>query len=116
MRKGLSVEEIKNRLNDYDALAKDYMYLCAEYTNLTDRLAKLMFYLDHVALMYLNVASSDEATDEDRIEFNGKIAGLMEAKKYLIDIFKDCAGEEETDNDVQGEAEGDESAVGQEDD
>lgn len=105
MRNGLSNEEIRERLADYDALAQDYMNLVAEYNNLTGRLAKLMFYLDHVALMYLNVAGSDEATNEDKLEFNGKIAGLMEAKGYLVDIIKDCAGEEESTDEMPGETE-----------
>lgn len=111
MRNGMSVEEIRERLNDYDALAQDYMNLVGEYNELRDRLAKLIFYLDHVGLMYLNVASSDEATDEDKIEFNGKIAGLMEAKKYLMDIVTDCLVSEEEENDLPGEAEGTESSV-----
>ena len=112
MRNGMSVEEIRSRLESYDGLAKDYMDLVGEYNNLRDRLAKLIFYLDHVGLMYLNVASSDEATDEDKIEFNGRIAGLMEAKKYLIDIVKDDLGsEEEEKNDLPGEAEETEPSV-----
>lgn len=62
--------------------------------------------------MYLNAASSDEATDEDKIEFNGKIAGLMEAKGYLFDIIKDCLGsEEDEENDLPGEAEETEPSV-----
>ena len=111
MRNGLSVEEIKERLAGYDALAKDYMNLVAEYNNLTDRIAKLVFYLDRVALMYLNVASSDEATDEDKIEFNAKISGLMEAKGYVLDIIKDCLGEEETSDEMPGETEAEEPSV-----
>lgn len=111
MRNGMSVEEIRSRLESYDGLAKDYMNLVGEYNNLRDRLAKLIFYLDHVGLMYLNVASSDEATDEDKIEFNGKIAGLMEAKKYLMDIVTDCLVSEEEENDLPGEAEETEPSV-----
>lgn len=114
MRNGMSVEEIRERLDGYDSLAKDYMNLVAAYDDLVNGIGKAAFYIDNVTVMYTNVAASPEATEEDKLEFAGKIAGLKEAKEYLLNVLKECLGSdesEEEENDLPRETEGNESAV-----
>lgn len=108
---GLSVEEIRERLKGYDALAQDYMNLVAAYDDLVNCIGKAMFYFDHVAAMYVNVAACPEATEEDKWEFAGKITGLKEAKEYLLHVMEECLGSEEEENDLPRETEGTESSV-----
>ena len=118
MRNGMSVTEVYEKLDrleklekDYAGLATDYMDLVAAYDNLVNEVDKAVFYFDHIAGMYANVAASTEATGEDKLEFAGKISGLGEAKEYLLHILKECLGSEEDGNDLPGETEGTESAV-----
>lgn len=95
----------------YDGLAEDYLTLVGTYDELVDRIGKAAFYFNHVAAMYTNVAASPEATEEDKLEFNGKASGLREANAYIIDILKTCLGSEEEENDLPGETERTESSV-----
>ena len=118
MRNGMSVQEVYAKLDrleelerDYAGLATDYMDLIGKYENLIDKLGKGAFYLDHVAAIYNMVKDCPDATEQDELEFAGKISGLMEAKQYLLDILKDCLGSEEEENDLPGEAEKEESSV-----
>ena len=118
MRNGMSVEEVYAKLDrleelekDYAGLATDYMSLVEAYDELVNKLGKAVFYFDHIAGMYANVAASPEATGEDKLEFAGKISGLGEAKEYILHILKECLGSEEEENDLPGETEGTESAV-----
>lgn len=111
MRNGMSVEEIRSRLESYDGLAKDYMDLIGKYDELIDKLGKVAFYLNHVAAIYGTVKDCPDATAEDKLEFAGKVSGLMEAKEYILNVLKDCLGSEEEENDLPGEAEETEPSV-----
>ncbi len=111
MRDEMNIEEIREKVEGYDALAKDYLDLIGKYEELIDKLGKVAFYLDHVAAIYNMVKDSTEATEEDKLEFSGKVSGLTEAKKYIFDVLKDCLGSEEEENDLPGEAEETEPSV-----
>lgn len=118
MRNGMSVEEVYEKLDqleklekEYAGLATDYMDLVAAYDDLVNGIGKAVFYFDHIATIYTNVAASPEATGEDKLEFAGKIVGIKEAKEYILNVLKECLGSEETKNDLPGETEGAETTV-----
>ena len=111
MCNGVNVEELSLKAQEYDALAKDYLDLIGKYDELIDKLGKVAFYLNHVAAIYGMVKDCPDATAEDKLEFAGKVSGLMEAKEYILNVLKDCLGSEEEENDLPGEAEETEPSV-----
>lgn len=112
MRNGMSVEEVYEKLDrleelekEYDGLATDCMKLIGLHDELIDRLGKALYHFDHLAAIYNLVKDCPDATEVDKSEFEGKISGLMEAKRYIIDILKDCLGSEETAEAAENEEE-----------